>query len=296
MRTRRLYDLVALLARVGVGIVILAHGWQKIQVGVTATSARFQDMGVPAATAAAIYATFAELLGGVALILGLALPVAGILVFLDMAGAFAFVHAGKGVFLIDGGAARNGFELVLVLGVASLLFAAGGGGRLTLDRRLFPPRRERTAAPDSAVAMPADGNAFAAGRAATGRQGTADRDPAIGADPSPAPSRRAAPALTGEATPAEDPSPPPDRRGRSRTTSATAATGPGSATPPGENARASRDSEESEDAAEPPRPVPGIGDGTAGDVLVAGRAKRRGGRKAGRDTSPAAQGDPAGEG
>jgi putative oxidoreductase len=54
MRTRRLYDLVALLARVGVGIVILAHGWQKIQVGVTATSARFQDMGVPAATAAAI--------------------------------------------------------------------------------------------------------------------------------------------------------------------------------------------------------------------------------------------------
>jgi putative oxidoreductase len=223
MRTRWPYDVIALLARLGVGVVILAHGWQKVQVGVTATGARFQDMGVPAATAAAIYATFAELLGGVALILGFALPVAGILVFLDMAGAFVFVHAGKGVFLVDGGAARNGFELVLVLGVASLLFAAGGGGRLTLDRRLFPPRRERTAAPDPPPAGPRP-------------------------------------------------------------------TGSGSSTGPGEDTRAA------EDTAEPARPVTGVVGDTAGDVLVAGRAKRRGGRTTGRDTSPAAHGDPGGEG
>ncbi|MEV5711963.1 DoxX family membrane protein, partial [Actinoallomurus sp. NPDC052274] len=146
---RPVYDAVALLARCGVGVVFLAHGWQKIQVGVTATGHDFDAMGVPAPTAAAVYATFVELLGGAALILGLALPVAGTLLFLDMAGAFVFVHAAHGVFVVDQGTPRNGFELVLVLGLASLLFAAGAGGRLTLDHRLFgrggsSGRRRRT--------------------------------------------------------------------------------------------------------------------------------------------------------
>ncbi|GAA0314036.1 DoxX family protein [Actinoallomurus spadix] len=152
---RPVFDAVALLARCGVGVVFLAHGWQKIQVGVTATGHDFDAMGVPAPTAAAVYSTFVELLGGAALILGLALPVAGTLLFLDMAGAFVFVHAAHGVFLVDKGTPRNGFELVLVLGLASLLFAAGGGGRLTLDHRLFgrggpgrPPGRRRRRRPD----------------------------------------------------------------------------------------------------------------------------------------------------
>ncbi|WP_119727820.1 DoxX family protein [Thermomonospora amylolytica] len=148
MRSRPLYDVVALLARLGVGIVFLAHGWQKIQVGVTATADGFARMDVPAPTAAAIYATFTELLGGLALIAGLGLPVAGTLLFLDMAGAFVFVHGGNGVFLVDQGQARGGFELVLVLGLASLLFAAGGGGRLTLDHRLFPRRAREAGEPE----------------------------------------------------------------------------------------------------------------------------------------------------
>ncbi|MCO6008878.1 DoxX family protein [Actinoallomurus purpureus] len=150
-RGRPVYDVVALLARCGVGVVFLAHGWQKIQVGVNATGHNFDAMGVPAPTAAAVYSTFVELLGGTALILGVGLPVAGTLLFLDMAGAFVFVHAEHGVFLVDKGTPRNGFELVLVLGLVSLLFAAGGGGRLTLDHRLFgwggpgrPPRRRRS--------------------------------------------------------------------------------------------------------------------------------------------------------
>jgi putative oxidoreductase len=140
MRTRPLYDVVALLARLGVGIVFIAHGWQKIQVGVTTTARNFGHMGVPVPTASAVYATFVELLGGAALILGLGLPVAGLLLFADMLGAFVFVNAKHGIFVTDQGAAKGGFELVLVLGLASLLFAAGAGGRLTLDSRIFPRR------------------------------------------------------------------------------------------------------------------------------------------------------------
>lgn len=137
MRNRPIYDVVALLARCGVGTVFLAHGWQKIQDGLTVTGQNLDTMGAPEPTAAAVYSTFVELLGGAALILGLLLPVTGALLFLDMVGALIFVHAKHGIFLVNGTKVHNGFELVLVLGLAALVFAAGGGGRLTLDHLLF---------------------------------------------------------------------------------------------------------------------------------------------------------------
>jgi putative oxidoreductase len=151
MRTRPLYDIVALIARIGVGVVFMAHGWQKIQVGITATSKDFDRLGVPAPTPAAIYATFTELLGGTALIIGLALPLAGALLFIDMAGAFLFVNGEHGLFLVDKGEARNGYELVLVLAAASLLFATGAAGRITLDARLFPRRTEPEPEPEKDI-------------------------------------------------------------------------------------------------------------------------------------------------
>ncbi|WP_198653793.1 DoxX family protein [Actinocorallia populi] len=138
MRTRPAHDVIALLARCAVGVVFLVHGWQKVEDGVNTTAASFDAMGVPLAKAAAVYATFVELLGGAALIAGLGLPLVGTLLFLDMAGAFAFVHYGRNL------TGPEGSELVLVLAAASLLFAAGAGGRLTVDHALSVHRR-RTA-------------------------------------------------------------------------------------------------------------------------------------------------------
>lgn len=137
MHNRLLYDLVALLLRLGTGVVFMAHGWQKIQVGVTATANEFSALGVPAPTATAIYATFTELLGGAALVIGVVLPVAGLLLFLEMAGTFLLIHTGDGPGLVDRSRASGGRELVLVLGLVALFMAVGGAGRFTLDRRLF---------------------------------------------------------------------------------------------------------------------------------------------------------------
>ncbi|GGV37358.1 hypothetical protein GCM10010182_71990 [Actinomadura cremea] len=146
MRSRSLvYDVAAALARLGVGVVFMAHGWQKIEAGVTATGESFDALGVPLPTAAAVYAAFVELLGGAALIAGVALPVTGALLFVDMVGAFLFVHADRGLFMVDGDRAQNGYELVVALGMAALLFAAGAGGRLTLDAWIV---RKRAARPD----------------------------------------------------------------------------------------------------------------------------------------------------
>ncbi|WP_434743568.1 DoxX family protein [Micromonospora sp. SH-82] len=130
-------DLGILLARIGVGIVFFAHGWQKLVTnGVEGTAAFFDQVGVPLPTLSAWFATGVELVGGAALILGALVPIAGILLALNMVGAFVFVHAGNGLFVDQGG-----YELVLTLGAAALLLASVGAGRLSVDHLLFGRRR-----------------------------------------------------------------------------------------------------------------------------------------------------------
>ncbi|OZD73727.1 DoxX family protein [Rhodococcus sp. 14-2470-1a] len=122
-------DIATLVARIGLGIVFIAHGWQKLNTnGLDATKAGFEGMGVPLPAASAYFATFVELVGGVALVVGIFTPIIGILLFLDMLGAFLFVHYDLGVFVSEGG-----YELVLALGVGALLIAATGAGRFSLD-------------------------------------------------------------------------------------------------------------------------------------------------------------------
>jgi putative oxidoreductase len=136
-------DGALLLARVGIGVVFFAHGWQKLFTnGVDGTSAFFGQAGVPLPTLSAWFAAVVELLGGAALILGIALPAAALLLVVDMIGAFLFVHAGNGLFM-----EKNGFELVLTLGAASLVLAALGAGRFSLDHAVV--RRVGGRSPDA---------------------------------------------------------------------------------------------------------------------------------------------------
>lgn len=138
--------LAALLARIAVGVVFIAHGWQKlVDNGMDATTEAFTGMGVPAPGVSAWYAALVELVGGAALIVGLLLPLFGALLFIDMAGAFIFVHGPNGIFLSDGG-----FEYVLVLGLASLLLGVAGGP-LALDRLVFRRRAAQEASEREAV-------------------------------------------------------------------------------------------------------------------------------------------------
>lgn len=85
-------------------------------------------MDIPLADVSAIAAATIELVGGIALLIGFATRIAGVLLFLDMLGAFFLVHVGKGIFVSEGG-----YELVLALGVASLLIAGVGAGRVSVD-------------------------------------------------------------------------------------------------------------------------------------------------------------------
>ncbi len=129
MKSSAFRDLAVLLARVGIGVIFVAHGWQKFFTnGIAKTQAGFDGMGVPLPDLSAIAAATIELGGGLLLIVGLLTPIAGILLFLNMVGAFVLVHIDNGLFVGDGG-----YELVLALGVSSLLIAAVGAGRLSVD-------------------------------------------------------------------------------------------------------------------------------------------------------------------
>ncbi|NLU82660.1 DoxX family protein [Rhodococcus sp. HNM0569] len=121
-----------LLARIGIGVVFLAHGLQKLRVwGQDGTAAAFEGMGVPAPSVSAFLATWLEIVGGAALILGVLVPVVGALFVLDMIGAFLYAHADSGIWIADGG-----YELVLALGAGSLLLASVGAGAFSVDALL----------------------------------------------------------------------------------------------------------------------------------------------------------------
>jgi putative oxidoreductase len=140
---QRIRNLAALIGRVGLGVIFMVHGYQKLaEWGIGGTSAAFAQMGVPAPMLSAWYAAVVELVGGAALVIGFALPVAGVLLALDMAGALVIVHLSHGFFI-----ASNGYEYVLALAAASLAIGFNGGA-FALDRLLF---RNRTRAREPAV-------------------------------------------------------------------------------------------------------------------------------------------------
>jgi putative oxidoreductase len=125
--------------RVIAGFLFAAHGWQKFnEFTIAGTQASFAKMGVPAAELAAPVVATLELVGGIALILGVLTRVFAALLALDMLGALFLVHASAGIF-----AATGGYELVLLLAAGALAIALTGAGKVSADQALFGRRRSK---------------------------------------------------------------------------------------------------------------------------------------------------------
>ena len=92
-----LKDLFTLIARLILGGVLLAHGWQKYNDWTIAgVQEKFQQMGTPSPEISAQVATYFELAGGALLILGLLVRIVGPILFVEMLGAFWFAHKDNG--------------------------------------------------------------------------------------------------------------------------------------------------------------------------------------------------------
>jgi len=131
---KRWEPVALLLLRLGLATVFIYHGYPKLFGGTERFVESFQAIGLPAYV---VYiAGVIELFGGIALVLGLLTPIAGLLLVLDMAAAMWKYNLNEGI------SAVREYELPLILGLAALAMAATGGGPFSLDRLIFSKKRE----------------------------------------------------------------------------------------------------------------------------------------------------------
>lgn len=121
-------DLALLILRVVLGIIMVYHGWPKLT-NLGGTIEGFAGMGIPLPALAAVFATVAELVGGVLMLVGAFTDIAGLLFAIDMLGAIIFVHAKNGFSV-----SNNGVEWPLALLAMALAIALAGPGRYSAGR------------------------------------------------------------------------------------------------------------------------------------------------------------------
>lgn len=128
--------IAALVLRVPVGIVLAAHGAQKLfgwfgGYGLEGTGQWMASIGLEPGYLMALLAGSAEFFGGLALALGLLTRPAALVTAFAMLVAIFSVHIGNGLFM-----SNNGYEYALVLFVATLALAIQGGGAFSIDGKL----------------------------------------------------------------------------------------------------------------------------------------------------------------
>ncbi len=120
-----------LFLRVVTGLAFFYHGYQKVFVmGHDGVTSFFTQVGIPFPDIAAFLVAYGELLGGIALILGLFTHWVAKIDILITLGAIGFVHWAKGY-----DASAGGYEYVLLLLAASVFFLVSGAGRYSLDAK-----------------------------------------------------------------------------------------------------------------------------------------------------------------
>ncbi|NIB40191.1 DoxX family protein [Pseudomaricurvus alkylphenolicus] len=120
--------------RVGAGIVFAAHGAQKLfgwfgGYGLEGTGAWMASIGLNPGELMAALAGGAEFFGGLALIVGLLVRPAALVLAVTMLVAIFAVHIGNGLFM-----SNNGYEFGLALFVISAALVVRGAGSISADQ------------------------------------------------------------------------------------------------------------------------------------------------------------------
>ncbi|GAE24374.1 hypothetical protein JCM9140_291 [Halalkalibacter wakoensis JCM 9140] len=117
------YEIGSLILRIVLGITFFFHGLAKFQNGLESTSLYFESLGLPGMTAYLV--AIIELMGGVALLVGLGTRFVSLLLAMIMVGAILFVKLGAG-FL-------GGFEFDFVLLGIAIYLLINGSKLLSVD-------------------------------------------------------------------------------------------------------------------------------------------------------------------
>jgi len=123
----------SLVLRVPVGIILSAHGAQKLFAwfggyGLAGTGQWMESIGLAPGFIMALLAGSAEFFGGLALIVGLLTRPAALISAFTMVIAIFSVHASNGLFM-----SNNGYEFALALLAATSALTIQGGGKFSID-------------------------------------------------------------------------------------------------------------------------------------------------------------------
>ena len=131
----RLASLAPLAVRLIVGIIMLAHGWQKLtEMGPGNFGGQMlAGLGVPLPVFTGYVVTFVEIIGGILLIVGFLSRLAALLLTINLIVAILLVKANVG-FLSGSSGTGAELDLALIAGLLVILFA--GPGRLSVDHAL----------------------------------------------------------------------------------------------------------------------------------------------------------------
>ena len=138
-----LQSLGLLIARVGVGAILIAHGYVRWQrQGIDKQVEYLTQFATPYPEVVAWGATIFELVGGVFLILGALTPLIGLALLVEQGLIIAYTNWYKHWNLMhNDGTYNGGYEYNVALGLLGLLFLVLGGGGAAIDR-VF--RRKKT--------------------------------------------------------------------------------------------------------------------------------------------------------
>ncbi len=124
----RLQPLALLVMRVVLGVIFIAHGWQKV-FGMQGVEKMVSGLGFP--WWMAFLLTAAELGGGILVLAGLLTRLGALAICADMGVAIAKVHWSHGL------KGPQGFELPLACGAVAFALIFFGAGPIALDAVLF---------------------------------------------------------------------------------------------------------------------------------------------------------------
>ena len=121
-------DIGLLVARLTLGLVLVAHGWQRFTHGVGPTVDTLKQYGLPEPQLFAWGATVLEVIGGALLIFGLLTPIVAAFVVAEQVMVIAWLKWQNGLWKV-----ADGIEYPVALAALALILVVFGAGRTGVD-------------------------------------------------------------------------------------------------------------------------------------------------------------------